>query len=451
MDIVQTLCQEFHLKTQQCENVLRLIDDGNTIPFIARYRKEQTGSLDDQLLREIYERLQYLRGLDKRRGEIAAALEEQGNLTDELSDRLQKAATLTELEDLYRPFRPKRRTRATVAREKGLEPLALALLMQNETRGTAQELAQPFVNPEKGVETAEDALQGARDILAEQMSDDADVRKSLRALAMRTGVLESKNAGEEDSVYATYYDFSQEARTLPAHRVLAMNRGEREGFLKVSLRLNDAACLDVLEKAFVRPGSVTTEQVREAARDAWDRLLRPSVEREIRADLTDRASASAIQVFGKNLHQLLMAPPVKGRVTLGVDPGFRTGCKLAVVDENGKVLATGVGHFTLPGQEAAKARARRDIIDLCQRFGVTAIAIGNGTASREAEAVHRLAPAGIAAGRGLHDRQRGGRVRVFCQQAGGGGVPAVRRVASQRGQHRPPHAGPAGRAGQDRP
>lgn len=215
MDIVQALCQEFHLKTQQCENVLRLIDDGNTIPFIARYRKEQTGSLDDQLLREIYERLQYLRGLDKRRGEIAAALEEQGNLTDELSDRLQKAATLTELEDLYRPFRPKRRTRATVAREKGLEPLALALLMQNETKGTAQELAQPYVNPEKGVETAEDALQGARDILAEQMSDDADVRKSLRALAMRTGVLESKNTGEEDSVYATYYDFPRRRATCP--------------------------------------------------------------------------------------------------------------------------------------------------------------------------------------------------------------------------------------------
>ena len=235
------------------------------------------------------------------------------------------------------------------------------------------------------METAEDALQGARDILAEQMSDDADVRKSLRALAMRTGVLESKNTGEEDSVYATYYDFSQEARNLPAHRVLAMNRGEREGFLKVSLRLNGDDCVGVVEKAFVRPGSVTTEQVALAAQDAWDRLLQPSIEREIRADLTERASASAIQVFGKNLHQLLMAPPVKGRVTLGVDPGFRTGCKLAVVDENGKVLATGVGHFTLPGQEAAKARARRDIIDLCRRFGVTAIAIGNGTASREAE------------------------------------------------------------------
>ena len=385
MDICQTLCQEFHLKTAQCENVLRLIDDGNTIPFIARYRKEQTGSLDDQLLREIYERLQYLRGLDKRRQEIASALTEQGNLTEELSVKLEKAVTLTELEDIYRPFRPKRRTRATIAKEKGLEPLALLLLMQNETKGTAEGLALPFVDPAKGVESAEEALQGARDILSEQMSDDADARKALRALIRRTGVLESKKAKDEDSVYGMYYDFSQEVRAIPPHRVLAVNRGEREDFLKVAVRMDDAACVGVLEKAFVREGSVTTQQVRLTAQDAWERLLKPSIEREIRAELTDRANDGAIQVFGKNLHQLLMAPPVKGRVTLGVDPGFRTGCKLAVVDENGKVLATGVGHFTLPGQEAAKARARREIIDLCTRYQVTAIAIGNGTASREAE------------------------------------------------------------------
>ena len=385
MDIAQTLCREFQLKPQQCDNVLRLIDEGNTIPFIARYRKEQTGSLDDQVLRELHERLQYLRGLVKRREEIASALSEQGNLTDELSAKLERAATLTELEDLYRPFRPKRRTRATVARERGLEPLALALLLQNQNRGSAEALAAPFICPEKGVETAQDALQGARDILAEQMSDDADVRKALRALALRTGVLESKNATDADSVYAMYYDFSQEVRAIPAHRVLAVNRGEREGLLKVALRLDDAACVDVLNGAFVRPGSVSTEQVRLAAQDAWERLLQPSVEREIRAELTERASASAIRVFGKNLHQLLMSPPVKGRVTLGVDPGFRTGCKLAVVDESGKVLETGVGHFTLPGQEAAKARARREIVQMCRRHGVTAIAIGNGTASREAE------------------------------------------------------------------
>lgn len=385
MEITQLLCEEFHLKPSQCENVLRLIDEGNTIPFIARYRKEQTGSLDDQVLREIYERLQYLRGLEKRRGEIETTLREQGNLTDEIALRLSQATTLTELEDLYRPFRPKRRTRATIAREKGLEPLALLLLMQNERKVCTEELAQAYLSEEKGVLSVEDALQGARDIISEQVSDDADARKALRAHVMRSGLLESRKAKDEDSVYSMYYEFSQEVRTVPAHRVLAVNRGEREEFLKVAVRVDDASCISILEKAFVREGSTTTEQVRMAVADAWDRLLQPSIEREIRNELTDRANTAAIQVFGKNLHQLLMAPPVKGRITLGVDPGFRTGCKLAVVDENGKVLATGVGHFTLPGQETAKARARKEIIDMCRRHGVTAIAIGNGTASREAE------------------------------------------------------------------
>jgi len=385
MNICEILCKEFQLRLSQCENVLRLIDEGNTIPFIARYRKEQTGSLDDQLLREIYERLQYLRNLDKRRAEIENALQEQGNLTEELSAKLANAVTLTELEDLYRPFRPKRRTRATIAKEKGLEPIALLLLMQNRKTGSVEELATPFVDEKKGVHTVEEALQGARDILSEQMSDDADVRKSLRAFVMRTGLLQSRKAKEEDSVYSMYYEFSQEVRSMPAHRVLAVNRGEREGFLKVDVIVNDPACTDILGKAFVREGSITTEQVRITTEDAWTRLLKPSIEREIRNELTDRANEGAIQVFGKNLHQLLMSPPVKGRVTLGVDPGFRTGCKLAVVDETGKVLATGVGHFTLPGQEAAKARARKEIVDMCRKYGVTAIAIGNGTASREAE------------------------------------------------------------------
>ncbi len=385
MDILSILCQEFHLKQQQCENVLRLIDEGNTIPFIARYRKEQTGSLDDQLLRDIFERLQYLRSLEKRRGEIEAILEQQGNLTDELRSKLEQAATMTELEDIYRPFRPKRRTRATIAREKGLEPLSLLLLMQNMTKGNVEEIAAKYIDDEKGVHTAEEALQGARDIISEQISDDADARKRLRELVLRTGVLESRKAKDEDSVYSMYYEFSQEVRTIPAHRVLAVNRGEREEFLKVAIRMDDGACNAILEKAFIRDGSITTEQVRLAALDAWDRLIKPSIEREIRNELTERANTGAIQVFGKNLHQLLMAPPVKGRVTLGVDPGFRTGCKLAVVDENGKVLATGVGHFTLPGQEAAKAHARRDIVAMCKKHGVTAIAIGNGTASREAE------------------------------------------------------------------
>ena len=385
MDITAILCQEFHLKKQQCENVLKLIDDGNTIPFIARYRKEMTDSLDDQVLREIFERLQYLRGLDKRRSEIESALQEQGNLTDELSAKLAAASTLAELEDLYRPFRPKRRTRATIAKEKGLEPLALQLLMQNEKKKTPEQIAETFLQPDKGVETVEDALQGARDILAEQFSDDADARKKLRELAFRTGVLESKKAKDEDSVYSMYYDFSQEVRNLPGHRILAVNRGEREEFLKVTVRMDEAASVGILERAFVREGSTTTQQVKAACQDAWERLVEPSLEREVRAELTDRAGTAAIQVFGKNLHQLLMAPPVKGKVTLGVDPGFRTGCKLAVVDENGKVLATGVGHFTLPGQEAAKARAKAEILAMCRKYGVTAIAIGNGTASREAE------------------------------------------------------------------
>ncbi len=385
MDITAILCQEFHLKKQQCENVLKLIDDGNTIPFIARYRKEMTDSLDDQVLREIFERLQYLRGLDKRRSEIESALQEQGNLTDELSAKLAAASTLAELEDLYRPFRPKRRTRATIAKEKGLEPLALQLLMQNEKKKTPEQIAETFLQPDRGVETVEDALQGARDILAEQFSDDADARKKLRELAFRTGVLESKKAKDEDSVYSMYYDFSQEVRNLPGHRILAVNRGEREEFLKVTVRMDEVASVGILERAFVREGSTTTQQVKAACQDAWERLIEPSLEREVRAELTDRAGTAAIQVFGKNLHQLLMAPPVKGKVTLGVDPGFRTGCKLAVVDENGKVLATGVGHFTLPGQEAAKARAKAEILAMCRKYGVTAIAIGNGTASREAE------------------------------------------------------------------
>ena len=385
MDITAILCQEFHLKKQQCENVLKLIDDGNTIPFIARYRKEMTDSLDDQVLREIFERLQYLRGLDKRRSEIESALQEQGNLTDELSAKLAAASALAELEDLYRPFRPKRRTRATIAKEKGLEPLALQLLMQNEKKKTPEQIAETFLQPDRGVETVEDALQGARDILAEQFSDDADARKKLRELAFRTGVLESKKAKDEDSVYSMYYDFSQEVRNLPGHRILAVNRGEREEFLKVTVRMDEAASVGILEQAFVREGSMTTQQVKTACQDAWERLIEPSLEREVRAELTDRAGTAAIQVFGKNLHQLLMAPPVKGKVTLGVDPGFRTGCKLAVVDENGKVLATGVGHFTLPGQEAAKARAKAEILSMCRKYGVTAIAIGNGTASREAE------------------------------------------------------------------
>lgn len=385
MDISAILCEEFHLAKEHCENIIVLIDEGNTIPFIARYRKEKTGSIDDQLLREVFDRLNYLRSMEKRKSEIESSLQDLGVYTDELHQKLENAKTMTDLEDLYRPYRPKRRTRATIAKEKGLEPLAFQLLIQLEKKKTPEQLASAFLNPEKGVINTEEALDGARDIISEQISDDAEIRKIIREFIFRTGTLESKAVKEEDSVYAMYYDFCQELRNIPGHRVLAVNRGEKEEFLKVSIGMNDEACVKMLREAFVHEGSTTSEQVKLCCDDSWSRLLKPSIEREIRSVLTEQAGTGAIQVFGKNLHQLLMAPPVKGKVTLGVDPGFRTGCKLAVVDENGKVLDTGVGYFTLPGMEQAKQKARTTIISMCKKYGITAIAIGNGTASRESE------------------------------------------------------------------
>ena len=383
MDFVNRLAGEFRLRPQQVQAAVELLDAGNTIPFIARYRKEATGSLDDQVLRELAERLEYLRNLEKRREEIAASLEEQGVLDDGLRAQLAKAATLSELEDIYRPYRPKRRTRATVAKERGLEPLALWLMLQQA--GDPAVEAAKYIDPEKEVPDAETALAGARDILAETVSDSAEIRKELRALLNREGVLRSRAAKEEDSVYSMYYDFREPVRTIAAHRILAVNRGEREEFLKVSLETPEEKALEVIRKAFVRNNTPAAGQVSEACADAWERLVFPSLEREIRNDLTDRANVSAIKVFSDNLHQLLMQPPIKGKVTLGVDPGFRTGCKLAVVDENGKVLDTGVGYFTLPGAEAKKAEAARLIKAFAKKYGITAIAIGNGTASRESE------------------------------------------------------------------
>ncbi len=383
MDFVNRLAGEFKLRPQQVQAAVDLLDAGNTIPFIARYRKEATGSLDDQVLRELAERLEYLRNLEKRREEIASSLEEQGVLTDELKAQLAKVVTLSELEDIYRPFRPKRRTRATVAKERGLEPLALWLMLQQAGDPAAE--AAKYINPDKEVPDAETALAGARDILAETVSDSAEIRKELRALLNREGVIRSKAAKEEDSVYSMYYDFREPVRTIAAHRILAVNRGEREEFLKVSLEAPEEKAQEVIRKAFVRNSSPAAQQVAEACADAWERLVFPSLEREIRNDLTDRANVSAIKVFSDNLHQLLMQPPIKGKVTLGVDPGFRTGCKLAVVDENGKVLDTGVGYFTLPGNEGGKAAAAKLIKSFVRQYGITAVAIGNGTASRESE------------------------------------------------------------------
>lgn len=385
MDFVAVLAREFSLRPEQVRAVIELLDAGNTVPFIARYRKEATGSLDDQLLRELTERLEYLRSLDKRRMEIEKSLAEQQVLTDELRAALAAAATLAELEDIYRPFRPKRRTRATIARERGLDGLAQALLLQQPFKGTLETLAAPYINNEKDVPDAEIALAGARDIIAEAISDDASLRKVLRGLLMRDGVLTACAAKEEDSVYSMYYAYSERVPRVADHRVLAINRGEKEGFLKVSLTAPDETANRVIAQRYVRPGALTAPQVAMAAQDAWDRLIFPSLEREVRSELTDRANVGAIRVFSQNLQQLLMQPPIKGRVTLGVDPGFRTGCKLAVVDENGKVLETGVGHFTLPGQTRQQEQARQLICGMVARHHVTAIAIGNGTASRESE------------------------------------------------------------------
>ncbi len=384
MDFSELLAREFSLRPQQVRAATELLDAGNTIPFIARYRKEATGSLDDQVLREMAERLEYLRNLDKRRGEIEKSLTELGVLTPELSAQMSAAATLSELEDIYRPFRPKRRTRATIAKERGLEPLALWLMLQQPGKDPAAEAAR-YISAEKEVPDAEAALAGARDILAETVSDDAGLRKELRELLNREGILRTAAAKEEDSVYSMYYDFSEPVRSMAAHRILAVNRGEREEFLRVTLEAPEEKAVSAVRRAYVRGSSPSSAQVGEACEDAWSRLIFPSLEREIRNDLTDRANVSAIRVFSENLHQLLMQPPIKGKVTLGVDPGFRTGCKLAVIDENGRVLDTGVGYFTLPGNERGKAAAAQLIQGFVRKYGITAIAIGNGTASRESE------------------------------------------------------------------
>lgn len=382
MDYAQILASELNIRASQAQAVIDLIDAGNTIPFIARYRKEAHGSLDDTVLRTLAERLEYLRGLDKRREEIVRSISEQNQLTDALQKKIDAAETLSELEDLYRPFRPKRRTRATIARERGLEPLAMFLRLQ-AMRGNVKSEAEKYLTCE--VADVESALAGARDILAEQISDDADVRKELRALVSRKGVLVSRAARDEDSVYRLYYEYSEPVSRAQGHRILAVNRGEREEFLKVCVTVPEDEATQILNKNYVRVGSVAENEMKTACADAWERLIAPSLERETRTELTDRANESAIRVFSDNLHQLLMTPPIRGRATLGVDPGFRTGCKLACIDETGKVLETGVGYFTLPIHEKQKEHSKRLILGMIHRHNITAVAIGNGTASRESE------------------------------------------------------------------
>ena len=383
MEMISLLSNEFKLKPEHVKNIVSLIDEGCTIPFIARYRKELTGSCDDQVLREVSERLSYLRNLEKRRDEVRESIAAQEKMTDELARALGSALTLSEIEDIYRPFRPKRRTRATIAREKGLEMLAKILAAQNIRRGSLEELAQPYVNPEKGVETWADALAGACDIVAEDIADDAECRKRLRALMTKSGHLVSKAAGQEKSVYEMYYDYTEPVVKIPSHRILALNRGEKEDLLKVKIALDDEPALRVLLGRFIMPGSITTETVKNAAADAWKRLIAPSVEREVRAELTERASEQAIRMFALNLKPLLLQPPVKGKVIMGLDPAYRTGCKIAVVSETGQVLDTVVVYPTPP--QSKTEEAKRELVRLIEKHGVEAIAIGNGTASKESE------------------------------------------------------------------
>ena len=382
MDIIASITDQFKLQRWQVENTVKLIDEGNTIPFIARYRKEAHGTLDDQTLREISERLQYLRNLDKRREEISNSITEQEKMTPELAEAISAAATLAELEDLYRPYKPKRKTRASVAKEKGLEPLAKKIYEQKS--GTApEELAPEYINEEKGVRGIEDALKGASDIIAEDISDNADIRRRLRNLFSVLGIMTSKAETEEDSVYANYYDFSEKVEKLAGHKILAIDRGEKEGFLKVSVTLDRPKALSIIEKVTVNGNGPCTEFVRAAGEDAYDRLIYPSVENETRSALTERAATAAIKVFAQNLRPLLMAPPVKNKTCIGLDPGYRTGCKVACVDGTGRVLDTGVIYVT--HGDAQREKAKTFIKQLISKHDVDIISIGNGTASKETE------------------------------------------------------------------
>ena len=383
MDIIYALAQELNVNEKYVENVVQLLDEGNTIPFIARYRKELHGAMDDTTLRTLEERLQYLRNLEERRTAVKKSIVDQGKLTEELAAAIDSAKTLAEVEDLYRPYKQKRRTRATVAREKGLEPLAALLFAQERDCPRPEDAAREFLAPEKSVDTVTDALQGASDIIAEQISDDADIRKALRGLLSRQGRLACCAATEEDSVYRLYYDFEQALSRLQGHQILAINRGEKEGVLKVSVTLDRDQALPLLRRAVVKPGSPAMEFIKSAAEDAYDRLIFPSLEREARSLLTEQANEGAIGQFALNLKPLLMQPPVKGKVTMGLDPGYRMGCKVAVVDGTGKVLDTAVVYPTYGERQEREAIAV--LAGLITKHGVENIAIGNGTASRETE------------------------------------------------------------------
>ena len=383
MNYSQVLSKEFSIKEEYANNIINLLDEGNTIPFIARYRKEMHGSMDDQLIREFSEKLEYYRNLDKRREEIRELITAQEKMTDEITSALDKAETLSELEDIYRPFRPKRKTRASVAKEKGLEPLAQDILKQENSFDPFTE-AEKYINEEKGVNNIDEAIKGAMDIIAEQVSDNAEIRKRVRNLTNIYGTVVSKASDEEkESVYTQYYDFNEPVSKIANHRLLAINRGEKEGFLKVSVTNNDEKSLNAIYKLMITGDNESSNLVKDACDDAYQRLIYPSIEREVRNDLTDNASESAMKVFAVNLKQLLMQAPVKGKVVLGLDPGYRTGCKVAVVDHTGKVLDTAVIYPT--HSEAKIAQSKAKLLDLIKKHDVDIISIGNGTASKETE------------------------------------------------------------------
>lgn len=386
MDINQKITEELGVKKWQVDAAVRLIDEGNTIPFIARYRKEVTGTLDDEQLRKLYERLNYLRGLEEKKEQVLSSIEEQGKLTPELKQQILAAETLVVVEDLYRPYRPKRRTRATIAKEKGLEPLAAAITWQKMAE-PVEEAAKQYVSEEKGVATVEEAIAGARDIIAEFISDKANYRSFIRNVTMKKGSLVSQAKDpDQESVYEMYYDFEEPVSRLAGHRILAVNRGEKEKILTVKIQAPEEEILSYLEHQVIRPGNPHTEPVlKEAVADSYKRLIAPAIEREIRSELTEKAEDGAIQVFGKNLHQLLMQPPIAGQTVLGWDPAFRTGCKLAVVDPTGKVIGTTVIYPTAP-TTPKKIQASKDLLKkIIEKYHITLISLGNGTASRESE------------------------------------------------------------------
>ena len=384
MDYSEILSQQFNIKQEYADNIINLLDDGNTIPFIARYRKEMHGSMDDQLIREFAEKLEYLRGLDKRREEIKSLIDGQEKLTEELVSLIDKASTLSELEDIYRPYKPKRKTRASIAKEKGLEPLAVKILKQEESFNP-NDYAGNFISDEKGVSSAEEAIKGAMDIIAEQISDSAEIRKRIRNLFKVNGVVSSSASDKEkDSVYSIYYDFNEPVSKIAGHRILAINRGEKEGFLKVSVELDNQKPLNVIYRLLDKDTNpLCSDIIKEAGADAYQRLISPSIEREIRSELTETADENAIKVFALNLKQLLMQPPVKGKTVLGLDPGYRTGCKVAVVDDTGKVLDTAVIYPTHSDKKIQESRHK--LLGLINKYDVDIISIGNGTASKETE------------------------------------------------------------------